>query len=211
MNTPKIAIIDYKMCNLFSVEHACRFAGGNPEITSDVQIINSSDAVILPGVGAFKDAMANIHQLKLDIALESAIAKNKPILGICLGFQLLFSSSEEFGKTEGLGILKGCVKRFPKEHEGNRLKVPQIGWNNIEICRDVPILSGIRQGEYMYFVHSYYVAPADDTLIVTTTNYNGFQYCSSVMAGTIFACQFHPEKSAREGVKIYNNWISSIS
>jgi len=112
--------------------------------------------------------------------------------------------------SEGLGILEGSVKRFPTEHEGNRLKVPQIGWNQIEKSKETPYLSGIAENEYMYFVHSFYVEPKDEGLIATRTIYSGFNYCSSVASDNIFACQFHPEKSAAEGMKIYKNWIARI-
>lgn len=210
MKKPKIAIVDYKMCNLFSVEHACRYAGGDPIITSDPGEIESADAVILPGVGAYKDAMDNIRSIGIDASLEKVIARNRPFLGICLGFQLLFTSSEEFGMSSGLGILDGLVKRFPTEHDGNRLKVPQIGWNQIEKAKETPFLTGIRENEYMYFVHSFYVEPKDEGLTATRTVYSGFNYCSSVSSDYLFACQFHPEKSAAEGMKIYSNWISRI-
>ena len=210
MEKPRIAIIDYKMCNLFSVEHACRYAGGDPHITSDPAEIESADAVILPGVGAYKDAMENIRSIGIDKSIGKAIAEKHSFLGICLGFQLLFSSSEEFGVSSGLGILEGSVKRFPSEHDGNRLKVPQIGWNQLEKAKETPYLAGIPENEYMYFVHSFYVEPKDITLTATRTVYAGFSYCSSVASGNLFACQFHPEKSAAEGMKIYRNWIARI-
>lgn len=211
LNDPRIAIIDYKMCNLFSVEHACKAVGLNPVITSDISEINSADGIILPGVGAFGDAISNIREHKLDTVIENVIAKGKPFLGICLGFQLLFQKSEEFGIFDGLGLVPGKVKRIPIEWDQKKLKVPQIAWNKIFIQKPSSILDGIRDEEYMYFVHSFFVDPKDESWILTKTSYNGFMYCSSIEQDNIFACQFHPEKSSKEGIKIYSNWAKKFN
>lgn len=210
MSRPRVAIIDYKMCNLFSVEHACRYVGADPVITSRVDDIDSADAVILPGVGAFKDALENVRLLGLDKAIHRSVSSNKPFLAICLGFQMLFSSSEEFGYSAGLGIFSGKVLKFPHDYNGCVLKVPQIGWNSVNVEKQTIVLSGITDGELMYFVHSFYVVPEDLTIVSTSTIYNGFKYCSSVSKGKLFACQFHPEKSSQNGIRIYSNWISTI-
>jgi len=210
MSKPKIAIIDYKMCNLFSVEHACMYVGGDPIITTSADEVRAADAVILPGVGAFHDAISNIREQGMDKAIIDVIAKGVPFMGICLGYQLLFSSSEEFGDSEGLGIFKGAVRKFPREINDTILKIPQMGWNSISINKDSPVLMGIDDATYMYFVHSFYVLPGNDDIILTKTNYSGFEYCSSISNANVFACQFHPEKSGEEGIKIYRNWVSSI-
>src|SRR5512133_1372357 len=199
LSVPRIAIIDYKMCNLFSVEHACQAVGLSPVITSDSSEINSADGIILPGVGAFGDAISNIREHKLDRVIERVIADGKPFLGICLGLQLLFQKSEEFGIFDGLGLVPGTVKRFPSEWEQKKIKVPQIAWNKIKIQKKSMLLEGVQDEEYMYFVHSFFVEPKYESWILTKTSFNVFVSCSSVEQDNIFACQFHPEKSSKEG------------
>lgn len=205
-----IAIIDYKMCNLFSVEHACRHVGMNPIITSDPEVIFESDGVILPGVGAFGDAIKNLDELGLSSAVRKTVAEGKPFMGICLGLQLLFSESEEFGNHKGLGLIPGKVRKFPSLLDGRALKVPQIGWNHIQKAKPSRFLEHINDKEYMYFVHSFYVQPQENSAILTTTNYEGFEYCSSIEKDNIIAFQFHPEKSAEIGIGIYSNWRDHI-
>ncbi len=212
----KVAIIDYEMGNLFSVEHACRKVGLEPIITSDPNVVEESNAVILPGVGAFGEAMNTLEKLNLINPIKRSIDAVKPFMGICLGFQLLFSESEEFGNHKGLGIFNGIVKKFPFENgSSKKIKVPQIGWNQIykfdngNSWENSPLRS-IKEGEFMYFVHSFYVDPNDDKIKLTKTFYEGFEYCSSISYGNIFAAQYHPEKSAVEGIKIYKNWAESI-
>lgn len=208
----RIAIIDYEMGNLFSVRHACASAGMDPVITSDPSEILGADAAILPGVGAFGEAMANLRKLDLVSPIRDFIASGKPLLGVCLGLQLLFEESEEFDVHEGLGHIKGKVKRFPPQAPGGKpLKVPQIGWNRIKAPGDPAAwdgtpLQGVLQGEFMYFVHSYFVLPVDRAHVLCTTDYEGLEYCSGVRMGNVFAMQFHPEKSSREGVMIYRNF-----
>lgn len=208
---PKIAIIDYDMGNLFSVRHACMAAGMDPHITSDRDAILAADAAILPGVGAFGEAMANLTRMDLAGPLSDFAASGKPLMGVCLGLQLLFEESEEFGPHKGLGIIPGRVRRLPaKGPDGRTLRIPQIGWNRIRAPReskgwqDSP-LEGLVQGEFMYFVHSYFVEPSrpEDALCVTESG--GFEYCSGIRRGNVFAVQFHPEKSATEGIRIYRN------
>lgn len=208
----KAAIVDYGMGNLFSVKQACSWAGLEPLITSDKGLIESSDALILPGVGAFARAMANLKRLNLISPIRDFIASGKPFMGICLGMQLLMTESEEFGLHEGLGIIKGTVKKFPVN---KGVKVPQIGWNAIKVSFEKrgwkgTFLKGIRSGELMYFNHSYYCSLKDKTIGLSFTEYAGIKYFSSFLINNIFACQFHPEKSAFEGLKIYKNWSASV-
>lgn len=206
----KILIIDYKLSNLFSVNQALTNIGLNVCITSDATKIEAADAIVLPGVGAFSDAMNNLRELNLINPIKKFVDSGRPFLGICLGLQLLFSESEEFGLSKGLGLVKGRVKRFNNNNRnGETRKVPQIAWNQIHKINgnsweNTP-LSGIKEGEFMYFVHSFYVEP-EESVSLSVTNYDGKTYTSCILKNNLFACQFHPEKSAAEGLKIYNNW-----
>lgn len=206
----KIVIIDYKLGNLFSVNQALTNIGLNVQISSDVNEIESADALVLPGVGAFGDAMDNLHALSLTESIKKSIDSRKPFLGVCLGLQLLFDESEEFGYTKGLGIIKGNVKRFFNTNKNGEIrKVPQIGWNQIKKVNgggweNTP-LQDTKEGEFMYFVHSFFVEPTEPVGL-SHTNYDGKLYISSIQKDNLFACQFHPEKSAQEGLRIYNNW-----
>lgn len=208
----KILIIDYKLGNLFSVNQALTNFGLNVKITSDPEDIKSADAVVLPGVGAFGDAMNNLHNLNLVNPILDFVGSGKPFLGICLGLQLLFTESEEFGLTRGLGLIKGQVRRFHNTNrEGDITKVPQISWNQIHKVKgrswnNTP-LENIKDGEFMYFVHSFYVIP-DEPVGLSETNYDGQRYISSIIKNNIFACQFHPEKSANVGLSLYNAWAN---
>jgi imidazole glycerol-phosphate synthase subunit HisH len=215
---PQVAIIDYEMGNLFSVHRACEHVGLHPLITSDIATIMGSDAIILPGVGAFGDAMGNLERLDLIAPLRDFINTGRPFMGICLGMQLVCSQSKEFGVHKGLDIIEGSVVKFPVSNsKGEPLKVPQVGWNHIFRPSDeeqsfwnTTPLKDIRNGEFMYFVHSYYVVPSDKAAVLSVTTYEDTTFCSSVLRGNVFACQFHPEKSADEGMKIYNNWAEII-
>lgn len=219
MNTAKrVGIIDYKMGNLFSVHHACLFVGLEPTITSDRKMIKDFDALILPGVGAFGEAMQNLSNLDLIDPIRSFIRSGKPFLGVCLGMQLLFNQSEEFGIYKGLDIIPGNVTRFPNVNsQGSPVRVPQIGWNQIfpsqgnreDAWKHTP-MDGIASGEFVYFVHSYFAVPALREDILTMTTYEGITYCSSIMHGNVIATQFHPEKSAHKGLIIYQNWANAI-
>ncbi len=195
-----IAIIDYGMGNLRSVQKALERVGARTRITQDPDEIKTADKVVLPGVGAMQPAMEKLETLGLIPAISDVITKGKPFLGICLGFQLLFEKSSEGGSTDGLGILKGRVDRFTS------LKIPQIGWNQIDIKNtEVPILKGIDERSNVYFCHSYFVKPADEKVIATTTNY-GIDFTSSVCKDNIFGVQFHPEKSQTIGLRILKNF-----
>mgnify|MGYP003639295622 FL=1 len=209
----KVVIIDYQLGNLFSVQHACEKIGILAEISSDAKVINEADALILPGVGAFGDAMKNVEELSLIEPIKKAIVDGKPFFGICLGMQLLFDKSEEFGDFNGLGIIPGQIRKFPKEFKKERLRIPQISWNKVFPNEgatrwiDTP-LSTTDIGEYMYFVHSFYAQPESESHILCKTDYNGFNYCSGVSKDNIFAVQYHPEKSGEKGLQIYRNWAN---
>lgn len=209
----KVAIVDYGICNLFSVNHACLSVGLDPVITSDKESMYRADAMIVPGVGAFGEAMDNMRRLDLIGPIKDFIAAGKPFMGICLGMQLLFTESEEFGRHAGLDIIAGHVRRF-RESRTDHIKVPQIGWNQIlprenSLWNESP-LKDLASESYMYFVHSYYVEPAREDEILSYTSYHDTKYCSSVIKDNVFAVQFHPEKSGRKGMMIYRNWASSI-
>lgn len=206
----KILIVDYLLGNLFSVNQALTNIGLNVKITSNADEIESADAIVLPGVGAFSDAMKNLKSLDLINPIRKYVDSGKPFLGICLGLQLLFTESEEFGLTKGLGLVKGRVKRFHSTNrDGETRKIPQIAWNQINKLNanswvNSP-LDEIKEGEFMYFVHSFYIEP-EEPVGLSQTNYDGQIYVSSIQKNNLFACQFHPEKSAKEGLKIYNTW-----
>lgn len=206
-----VVIIDYQLGNLFSVNQACIYFGLTPKITNDIKIILNAKAIILPGVGAFGDAMHNLNKLDLISPIKDFAASGKPVFGICLGMQLLFEESEEFGINSGLGIIPGFVKRFPDHHNGNKLRIPYIGWNpifNHSLTWHKTPLENIEQNEYMYFVHSFYAQPSDNEDILSYSVHKSFEYCSSIQNKNIFATQFHPEKSALKGLDIYKNWIN---
>jgi glutamine amidotransferase len=192
-----IAIVDYGMGNLRSVEKGFLKVGVDAEVVSDSKAIDNAEAVVLPGVGAFRDCIRNLADAGLTEAIIRNIEKGKPFLGICLGLQMLFSESEEFGTCRGLDVLKGKVVRFPE----SELKVPHMGWNNVKILRQPPVLDGIPDNSFFYFVHSFYVAPEDKEVVATTTDY-GLEFTSMVWKDNIFATQFHPEKSQELGLKI---------
>jgi len=201
-----IAIIDYGMGNLFSVAHACKTVGLDAIITAEKTELRKADALIFPGMGAFGDAMENLKKLDLISPIKDFVQSGKPFMGLCLGMQLLLTESEEFGKHTGLNLIEGSVKKFQTKKE----KVPQIGWNHIQQPSALSWVktpfSSIKNNEFMYFVHSYYVTPEDEKIILATTTYADQTYCSSILKNNIFATQFHPEKSAEEGLKIYKNW-----
>lgn len=195
-----IALIDYGMGNLGSVHKALLRVGCQAEITDDPDQISRAEAVVLPGVGAFDDCVKNLVDRGLDVAVKDAVNDGKPFLGICLGLQMLFDSSEEGGKYPGLGIVPGKVLRFTHD-----LKIPQIGWNQISIRKPAPHFAGVADGSWVYFVHSYYVVPEDDSVVATVTNY-GYDFVSAIWRDNVFATQFHPEKSQAVGLKILENF-----
>lgn len=201
-----IAIIDYEMGNLRSVQKGFEAVGHSAVITRDPAVIEHATHVVLPGVGAFGECMTNLNRFHLVTPIRQAIASGKPFLGICLGLQVLFTESEEFGAQRGLDIIKGTVKRFPDDvFKRERRKIPHMGWNTLSMQKPAPIFSGIAPDAYVYFVHSYYVEPADSTATCTTTEY-GVPFVSSVWQDNIFAAQFHPEKSQQVGLQLLRNF-----
>jgi glutamine amidotransferase len=199
-----IAIVDYGMGNLRSVKKAFEQLGFSPTVTRNSEEILSSNALVLPGVGAFGDCMKNLKDFGLVQPIKSFIKSGKPFLGICLGLQLLFEESEESPDVKGLGILRGKVVRFPR-FDKERLKVPHMGWNQVDPERTLPILKGIPKGSWFYFVHSYFPQPEDNRIIAGKTQY-GLEFTSAINKDNIFACQFHPEKSSTLGLRILENF-----
>jgi glutamine amidotransferase len=200
-----IAIIDYGMGNLRSVEKGFLKIGANALVTSDPKVVRDAEAVVLPGVGAFKDCMRNLEEMSLLEAVVRSIEKGKPYLGICLGLQVLFTESEEFGRSKGLNVFAGKVVRFPE----NNLKVPHMGWNTVTIVNRPPILDKIKGESFFYFVHSFYVVPIEKNLTATITDY-GVTFTSMVWKENVFATQFHPEKSQDLGLAVlkgFNDFV----
>lgn len=197
-----VAIIDYDAGNIKSVEKALLYLGEEAEITRDRQKILNADKVILPGVGNFGDAMANLYKYELVPVIKEVVAKKTPFLGICVGLQLLFERSDESPEAEGLGILPGEILRIPD----TGLKVPQIGWNNIKIDPACPLFQGLPEEPYVYFVHSYYLKAREENIVKATTEY-GTLIHAAVQKENVYACQFHPEKSGEVGLQILKNFI----
>jgi imidazole glycerol-phosphate synthase subunit HisH len=195
-----IAIVDYGMGNLRSVEKGFQKVGVEAQVVSDAKSVDNARAVVLPGVGAFRDCMKNIETLSLIEPIVKSIRSGKPFLGICLGLQILFTESEEFGIHKGLDILPGKVLRFQVD-----LKVPHMGWNTVKLLRIPPIFKDIKDNSFFYFVHSYYVAPEENNLIAGTTEY-GIPFTSMIWKENIVATQFHPEKSQQTGLQILRNF-----
>ena len=198
------AIIDYDAGNLKSVEKALAALGEEAVISRDPEVVTGADRVILPGVGAFGDAMGKIRQYGLEEVIHQVAEAGTPFLGICLGLQLLFESSEESPGTPGLGILSGSILRIPDEPG---LKIPHMGWNSLDIPPGARLFSGIGQGAYVYFVHSYYLKASDPSIVAASAEY-GVRIHASVEKGNVFACQFHPEKSSQVGLKILANFLA---
>lgn len=197
-----VAIIDYDAGNIKSVEKALKFLGQEAEVTRDQGRILQADKVILPGVGAFGDAMDKLSRYRLIDVMKEVTDRGVPFLGICLGLQLLFDRSDEAPGVEGLGILKGEILKIPKKDE---LKIPHIGWNSLEFPRRGRLFDGLGKNPYVYFVHSYYLKAAEEEIVTATTDY-GVQIHASVEKGNVFACQFHPEKSGETGLQILKNF-----
>lgn len=199
-----VAIIDYDAGNIRSVEKAVRYLGKEAVVTSDRNTILSADRVILPGVGAFGDAMQRLHARGLVEVIRQVAERETPFLGICLGLQLLFEKSEESVGVSGLGLLKGEIRRLP---DIPGLKVPHIGWNSLKYPNPGRLFSGIPEDSYVYFVHSYYLKARDEAIVTATTEYGTLVH-ASVERGNLFACQFHPEKSSETGLTILQNFLS---
>jgi glutamine amidotransferase len=201
-----IAIVDYELGNLGSVEKALLRVGCDARLTQDAATILGAEAIVVPGVGAFGDCMRNLNRFGLAEVIRESIASGKPFLGICLGLQLLFEASEESPGVRGLGAFEGTVRLFR-----HSLKIPQIGWNQITVkSPPPPHLAGVPDGSNVYFVHSYHVVPSDPSIIATTTDY-GYEFASSVRRDNVFACQFHPEKSQHVGLQILDNFRREVA
>jgi glutamine amidotransferase len=201
---PGLAIIDYQMGNLRSVQKGFEKVGAQATITSDPREVAQADKIVLPGVGAFGDAIAELRKRDLVGPIREAIAAGKPFLGICLGLQLLFDVGYEGGEFDGLGVLRGKVIRFDLPRE---LKVPHMGWNRGRVLRPAPVLKGLADGEYFYFVHSYHCVPDDRSVIAIEADYGG-AFCAAVWRDNIFATQFHPEKSQAAGLALLANFAA---
>lgn len=198
-----IAMIDYDAGNIKSVEKALQKLGVDVVITKDPKVILEADKVILPGVGAFGDAMANLKKYELDDVICQVVEKGTPFLGICLGLQLLFERSDETPGVKGLGILKGEICRIP---DRENFKIPHMGWNSLHLQNQGRLFKGISENAYVYFVHSYYLKAEEAEIVKATTEY-GVEIHASVEKGNIFACQFHPEKSSDVGLQILKNFV----
>lgn len=200
-----IAIIDYDAGNIKSVEKAVLYLGGECVITRDFEILKKADKLILPGVGSFGDAMDKLNSYGLTEVIREEVAKGKPLLGICLGLQLLFDFSEENPGVKGLSLLPGKILRIPDCNK--ELKIPQIGWNSLHIEKESKLFEGIKENEYVYFVHSFYLKAEDESIVAASTEY-GTHIHAAVESGNIFACQFHPEKSSDAGLRIIKNFMN---
>ena len=195
-----ITIVDYHLNNLRSLENTLRRLGHDTCVTSEAEGVRAAEKLILPGVGAFGDAMRNLYELGLAELIIQKVSEGTPILGVCLGMQLLFGESEEFGRHSGLGLLPGQIRRIP-----DGVHIPHMGWNQLHRKRPDPVLEGIDEGSFVYFVHSYYAFPEDRDLVIATTDY-GIDVPAVVGAGNVWATQFHPEKSQRVGERILDNF-----
>lgn len=205
-----VAVVDYGRGNLFSISRALAHLGAEARVTSDPAELAAADRLILPGVGAFGDGMENLRERGLVEPLKAYAATGRPLLGICLGMQLLMDESEEFGRHEGLGLVPGRVRRFPDSPE-RRWRVPHVGWSALETGGAAwrgSSLEGLKAGERMYFVHSYFVETAKPEHRLAVTPYAGLEFCSVLRAGSVEGCQFHPEKSGESGLCLLRTWLT---
>ena len=205
-----LAIVDYGRGNLRSVQNGFRQIGASARVSGDPETIAKADGVVFPGVGAFRDCMQNLAARGLDDALRQVIRDGKPVLAICVGMQALLSESEEFGTTPGLDIVAGRVRRFPQPGAARqRLKVPHMGWNQLRLHRSCPLLDGLPERVYTYFVHSYYAIPTESAVVVASTDY-GVEFASVLWRDNLYATQFHPEKSQTWGLRILRNFVQLL-
>lgn len=205
-----LTIVDYGRGNLRSVQNGFRQIGVAAEISDDPDTVANADGVVFPGVGAFRDCMQNLASRGLDDALRQVIKEGRPVLAICVGMQALLSESDEFGVTPGLDIFSGQVRRFPgRVDAGNPLKVPHMGWNQLRFVRSCPLLNGLPDRVYTYFVHSYYAVPAEPAVVAACTDY-GLEFASVLWRDNLYATQFHPEKSQSWGLRILRNFAELV-
>lgn len=206
----KVVIVDYGAGNLFSINEACKHLGYSTILSSDPEVIFNATHIILPGVGAFEVAINRLQSLNLIEVLKLYVETGKPLMGVCLGMQLLFEESEEFGFHEGLGIIEGKILKFPEFVKENKIVIPHIGWNSIvkkDLSWKETPLSNTIENSLMYFVHSYYALPSSDSYILTESTYSDFKFCSAVKKDNIYGFQFHPEKSGSNGLEVYDNFL----
>lgn len=206
----KVVIVDYGLGNIFSITQALKVNGCTPFVTNDRAEIQSADGILLPGVGAFGDAMSKLVELDLVNSLREQAEKGIPFLGVCLGLQLLFTTSEEFGSHQGLNLIPGTVLRFPNSFKDIPLNVPFVGWNFVDKKKDDAFLEGLDDNSKMFLVHSYYVEPEDASCVLGVCSYQGLRYPTIIRKGNIFGVQGHPEKSGPDGIQIYKNWLNSL-
>ncbi|MEQ6357522.1 imidazole glycerol phosphate synthase subunit HisH [Lysinibacillus sp. M3] len=207
----KIGVIDYGMGNLFSVEQALKRLGCEVIVTSDETELDATDALLLPGVGAFPDAIKRLAEMNLDRYLQKVKAENRPLLGICLGMQLLFEQSEEVNTTQGLGFFKGSIKRFSGDNAGQMYRVPHMGWNELIVTKRPSWLKGEGTARHVYFVHSFYATDIDETELVAYADYHGIKVPGIVANDSITGMQFHPEKSGELGVYLLKQWLEGVA
>lgn len=212
---PRVAIVDYGMGNLFSVQQACRAAGLDAVLTMSPAEVRAADGVVLPGTGAFEGAIRTLREHGLVAAIQSVASAGRPLVGVCLGMQLMMEESQEFGRHEGLGLFKGTVVPFlPRSADGHQWKIPQVGWNRVTLQRHAPAgqweTGGLRDGDFMYFVHSFYVEPTDASTVVATARYGGETFCASLRRDNILTWQFHPERSASRGLALYQTFADKV-
>lgn len=211
MNKSAITMIDYGASNIRSAQKAFEHIGADVVLTEDPEVVRKADKLVLPGVGAFGSGMAGLHQRNLPAAIHEAVQRGVPFLGICVGMQLMFDESDEMGIHQGLGLIHGRVTRFPLHHSSfliPNLKVPHMGWNQLEPAWEHPLLAGVNGGDYAYFVHSYYCDPAAATAVLSWTDY-GFSFASIVAQENVYGLQFHPEKSQSVGLRILQNFLQT--
>lgn len=206
-----IGIIDTGTSNIMSVLHACNLYSIKFKIIKEYHNTDGIDGLIIPGVGSYRAVMENLKRKKLDHFIYECIDLKKPSLFICIGLQILFESSDEFGKNRGLSIFNGKIRKIPNSNKGKMRNVPMIGWNKLNINFKSDLLQDIDEDSYFFFTHSFYADVKDRSIIQSEVNYNGFTYCSSIESKNIFATQFHPEKSGLEGVKIYKNFYKIVN
>ncbi len=211
MNKSAITMIDYGASNIRSAQKAFEYIGAEVVLTEDPEVVRKADKLVLPGVGAFGSGMAGLRQRHLPAAIHEAVQRGVPFLGICVGMQLLFDESDEMGLHQGLGLIHGRVTRFPLHNSSfliPNLKIPHMGWNQLEPAWEHPLLAGVKSGDYAYFVHSYYCDPAAATAVLAWTDY-GFPFASIVAQDNVYGLQFHPEKSQSVGLRILQNFVQT--
>lgn len=206
----KIGVIDYGMGNLFSVEQALKRLGCEVVVSANEKMLDTTDALLLPGVGAFPDARKRLAETKLDCYLQKAYSENRPLLGICLGMQLLFEQSDEVTPTKGLGFFKGCIKRFSGMTEGQLYRVPHMGWNELILTNRPAWLNNEIAAKHVYFVHSYYATNIEESELVAYADYYGIKVPGIVTNGSVTGMQFHPEKSGELGVYLLEQWLKGV-